>query len=402
MLKLGAPGIRGKNTFYVGPSSKKAFDPATLFENGEQGLWLDPSDLSTMFQDAAGTIPVTAVGQPVGLILDKSKGLVLGAELALPVTPFTVYRDDNTNTLSPVITNLEGGKTYLITATVVNTSPVLADFRVGANYANTVVSSTIGNVVGIITCGVIVLKSGALRLHGISSGTDVTITSVSVREVKGNHVYQTTSASRPILQQKPLLAPNLLPTYDFRTWSTVGTPSPLTANSFTTSATGGVRTGILKPNTSYVVELDVENTSNVGIYHGANANTTIVSGTRRKVLVQVTTDTGAVFYLRNAAAGTTTVYSIKVQEITGYRTDQNYIEYDKVDDKLITTLPAQLTDCTVIRSVPDVGTQILTGQTISATYEDNTNHCGLIVINRALTPSETSAITSEFNKRAGV
>lgn len=44
----------------------------SLFSAGEQGVWYDPSDLSTMFQDAAGTIPVTAVGQPVGKILDKS------------------------------------------------------------------------------------------------------------------------------------------------------------------------------------------------------------------------------------------------------------------------------------------------------------------------------------------
>ena len=36
------------------------------------GAWYDPSDLTTMFQDAAGTTPVTAAGQPVGLILDKS------------------------------------------------------------------------------------------------------------------------------------------------------------------------------------------------------------------------------------------------------------------------------------------------------------------------------------------
>ncbi|WBX38989.1 hypothetical protein [Acinetobacter schindleri] len=43
-----------------------------LFANGEQGFWYDPSDMGTMFQDAAGTVPVTAVGQAVGLILDKS------------------------------------------------------------------------------------------------------------------------------------------------------------------------------------------------------------------------------------------------------------------------------------------------------------------------------------------
>jgi len=46
--------------------------PRSLFSAGEQGIWLDPSDFSTMFQDAAGTTPVTAVGQPVGLIRDKS------------------------------------------------------------------------------------------------------------------------------------------------------------------------------------------------------------------------------------------------------------------------------------------------------------------------------------------
>ena len=43
-----------------------------LFANGEQGFAYDPNDLTTMFQDAAGTIPVTGAGQPVGLILDKS------------------------------------------------------------------------------------------------------------------------------------------------------------------------------------------------------------------------------------------------------------------------------------------------------------------------------------------
>ncbi|MEQ1149543.1 hypothetical protein [Acinetobacter johnsonii] len=43
-----------------------------LFANNEQGFAYDPNDLTTMFQDAAGTVPVTGVGQPVGLILDKS------------------------------------------------------------------------------------------------------------------------------------------------------------------------------------------------------------------------------------------------------------------------------------------------------------------------------------------
>lgn len=45
---------------------------SALFAAGEQGVWYDPSDYTTMFQDSAGTTPVTAVEQPVGKILDKS------------------------------------------------------------------------------------------------------------------------------------------------------------------------------------------------------------------------------------------------------------------------------------------------------------------------------------------
>ena len=53
-------------------STKNVFTPLQLFAAGEQGAWYDPSDFSTMFQDSAGTTPVTAVEQPVGLIQDKS------------------------------------------------------------------------------------------------------------------------------------------------------------------------------------------------------------------------------------------------------------------------------------------------------------------------------------------
>lgn len=49
-----------------------AFTPADLFAASEKGGWWDPSDFSTMFQDTAGTIPVTATGQAVARINDKS------------------------------------------------------------------------------------------------------------------------------------------------------------------------------------------------------------------------------------------------------------------------------------------------------------------------------------------
>ena len=43
-----------------------------LFGSGERGLIYDISDFSTLYQDSAGTTPVTAVSQPVGKILDIS------------------------------------------------------------------------------------------------------------------------------------------------------------------------------------------------------------------------------------------------------------------------------------------------------------------------------------------
>ena len=52
--------------------SGTAFSPVSLFANDEAGVWFDPSDMTTLSQDSAGTTPVTAVGQPVGLMLDKS------------------------------------------------------------------------------------------------------------------------------------------------------------------------------------------------------------------------------------------------------------------------------------------------------------------------------------------
>lgn len=53
-------------------SNTSEFGPNQLFSAGEQGVWYDPSDLSTLFQDAGATTPVTTAGQTVALMRDKS------------------------------------------------------------------------------------------------------------------------------------------------------------------------------------------------------------------------------------------------------------------------------------------------------------------------------------------
>ena len=276
-----------------------------LFSNGEQGFFYDPNDLSTMYQDAAGTIPVTAVGQPVGLRKDKS----------------------------------------------------------GRN----------------------------------------------------NHAYQSVSAARPILQQAPILGSELVVSGDFSNgineWKNNASITATVENGrakVTYTGGGGLSQDIpVTAGKTYKVSSKSENISGatpvIYVYGSAGFSPILASSASSTPTLYVTAIASSIrVYLNKTGVGEAYWDDISVKEVVGYRTDQNYIKYDGVDDKLITNLPAQLTGCTVIRSVSNVGTQILTNQTIPAIYEDNKDHCGLIVINRALTATETSQITKLFNKAAGV
>ncbi|MDP3961151.1 MAG: hypothetical protein Q8Q26_14025 [Pseudorhodobacter sp.] len=51
---------------------RHGWHPGWLFRGGAQGAWFDPLDLSTMFQDAMGSVPVAADGDSVALMQDKS------------------------------------------------------------------------------------------------------------------------------------------------------------------------------------------------------------------------------------------------------------------------------------------------------------------------------------------
>ena len=74
LLKFGLMlGGKGQHKPYI-------FKPEDLFFLGEQGAYYNPGDISTLFQDAAGTTPVTADGDPVGLAVDKSGNEVNAAQ----------------------------------------------------------------------------------------------------------------------------------------------------------------------------------------------------------------------------------------------------------------------------------------------------------------------------------
>ena len=207
----------------VATSVVLAFNPIALFASGEEGAWYDPSDMSTMFQDVAGTTPVTAAGQPVGLILDKSKGLTLGAEL-ITTAPnngttysFDTYTTDgllitaastNTSKLAGAYWDLGSllpANTWVKLTITVSVSPgslvpkiVFVGNQTGAGgYLSNVHTLTTG------THTVFLKTTGSTRYLQIGTGNglfDFSVSSISAKELPGNHATQSTSAARPVLQ----------------------------------------------------------------------------------------------------------------------------------------------------------------------------------------------------------
>ena len=72
ITNLGYSNLWTDMSTILGYASNSQKPITKLFANGEQGFAYDPNDLTTLYQDATGTIPVTAAGQPVGLMKDKS------------------------------------------------------------------------------------------------------------------------------------------------------------------------------------------------------------------------------------------------------------------------------------------------------------------------------------------
>jgi hypothetical protein len=178
-----------------------------------------------MFQDSAGTTPVTAVEQPVGLILDKSKGLAIGSELVAngnfstgtgttgwtPTactqqivgseleTTCTVAGFIETNaTITTVV-----GSTYTYTANVRrNQASGTARVTVGGIVSGASVTSLTATSVRIIFKAAATTTTIKLDAFGASIGDKFSYSIASVRELPGNHASQSTSASRPVLSAR--------------------------------------------------------------------------------------------------------------------------------------------------------------------------------------------------------
>ena len=274
--------------------------PSTLFASNEQGVWYDPSDLTTLFQDSAGTIPVTSVEQPVGLMLDKSKGLVLGTELVTNgdfsngSTGWTASFGSispSSGTLSVVTSgavnggkavqqiNVFSGKTYTITGTIISASSAIGGIRItssstgdstGAIYS--ISGKNAGTYSFIFTANANTLYVSLLN-SGTNAGIDtVVFDNISVRELPGNHAYALSNPTdrRPILKKDSSGYYYLLGN---------GTSTAMQTNSIDFSATGAntdkmtVIAGIRQLNTTagIIVELSTATETSNGSFYLVNA-----------------------------------------------------------------------------------------------------------------------------------
>jgi hypothetical protein len=210
------------------------FSPRSLFAAGEVGAWYDPSDLTTLYQDTAGTTPVTEAGQRVALMLDKSRGLALGPELvAAGWTADAGWAQNGqtfTATAAAVNTEVEisglvsANKTYQVQITWSGLTSG-SSFRfylfqfVGAFDIGAVADGASGSR----TYRVAAPSSGAITaLRSLGAGSNGTFT-LSIRELPGNHATQSVLAQRPTYAVEPVTGRRNLLTYteqfDNAAWS---------------------------------------------------------------------------------------------------------------------------------------------------------------------------------------
>jgi hypothetical protein len=175
---------------------------------------------ATLYQDTAGTTPVTTPGQSVALALDKSRGLVLGPELVTNgdfsggSTGWTVNAGWSITGGAAVgaatSASLFGGgftpvagRTYRVDFDAVSYTSGTLFVTVGGNYSGNPTLSLAAMAPGRKTVYVIAGSTPSRGVEFYGGSIAATIDNISVRELPGNHATQATSGSRPLYALLP-------------------------------------------------------------------------------------------------------------------------------------------------------------------------------------------------------
>lgn len=240
------------------------FNPKSLFRTGDQGVFYDTSDFSTMFQDRNGVTPCTAAGQTVGMRLDKRLGALgnLGPELmpktsswvsgdwtmdpAFSVAAGNLVVDNNAQATQgfarPSTSILTADKWYEIRATVANVVTLgQCSFRLlpisGSTGAVTGPNLVAGeNIWRVQNTGSLVRPG--FRVPSNASVTNLSITNVTVKEIPGNHWAANSDAARPLLGRIPFSGRRNLQSYSEAVGSWLGSIRTTTTSNATTDVNG--------------------------------------------------------------------------------------------------------------------------------------------------------------------
>lgn len=173
------------------------YTPYHLFrDNKGIGVWLDPSDLTTLYQDSFGTIPVTKDGDPVGLILDKSQGL----ESSDPVyiqkeTNFSFQITSNTSNHVDISKPMPQGF-YKITLNFVSLSASNIRIRRGNTDVSVLFRDSSPSALSYEFNGY--FQGGEqLNYQDLNRNTEAVLGSIKIENILGNHATQPLAASRP-------------------------------------------------------------------------------------------------------------------------------------------------------------------------------------------------------------
>lgn len=193
----------------------------------------------TMFQDALWTIPVTWIEQPVGLILDKSRWLAMWPNLynGWNITWVPIWWAAFNN--YSLWFNVTAWKEYRVSIDVTNYSWTNTYSVWWVTWTDWVVlNPQTGNRKWEFT--LFALSNTGFALFTRSTNT-CNFSNISVREIYGNHAYQTTSTSRPTLKARYNLLEKTEQFNDSTVWSWVQnitiTPNAWIAPDWTNSAT---------------------------------------------------------------------------------------------------------------------------------------------------------------------
>lgn len=356
-----------------------------LFRSGEPGVWLDPNDITTLFQDTAGTDPVTAPGQTVARINDKSGNGNNATQATAASRPaYGIMPEGGVRNF--VLNNRFGGATL-----------------------------------GVVGSGGVAPNNTSLPSPG--SGLSIEIIQVGTEEDRPYiDLRWFGTASATTFFQLNCNVPNA-PAASETTW-TFSSGVRLIAGALPVGglypAGNQVRLGINEFNSSsaFVTGSATVIHTSVGPDRQRLAHTTTLSGTTVSIRgqVELRAELSAEpidFTLRidtcqleqSATPSAVQITAANGRSVTeAGKRSVGYLFNDEVDDSLIATIPDLGTDATLFFATED-GVTISGGETIGAgSFEALRGKKTFAVgaINRALTATETANVTKYLNQAAGV